>query len=425
MLALLLIALSVLLILGVPIAFILVLSALIPLIEGGFSPTIIPQRLFAGMDFFTLLAIPFFVLAGELMFVTGITVRLMRIAVALVGHMRGGLGQVVVATEYLFSGISGSTVADAAAVGSVAIPALEENGYSREKAAGIVCGACAAGMLVPPSISLIVYGALANVSIAALFVAGFLPAAISCAGIMALVYLDARRAGIPVKERADWREIKAAIKQAGWVLLMPVIVFGGILSGVFTATEAGVAATFYALFVGTCVYRQLDLAEFGQVLVRTATMTGVVMLLIGASNVFGWFLVVQQVPQSVVAWVVENGISASVVIMIVILLFLLLGAFMDGIPAMIMAVPVLLPVFALVGLDPFHMGIVIVATTGIGLFTPPVGAGLFVACKVGRVSIEAVTVTSLPYLAVIMGSILLIAYVPWTVTVLPRLFGLI
>ena len=418
-------AFVVLILLGVPVAFVLALIAIPPLMEIGIPLSLIPQRLYSGMESFTLLSIPFFILAGELMDRVGITVRLFNMARALVGHFRGGLGQVVVVTEYLFSGISGSVVADTAAVGSIVVPALEKNGYTRQKATGIVCGACAMGILVPPSISMIVYGALANVSIGALFAAGFIPAALSAAVIMILLYFEARRTGIPVQRRADLREIVQALKEAVWALLMPVIIFGGILGGIFTATEAAVVAVVYALFVDAFVYRELTWKLLVDVLVRSARTTGVVMLLIAASTIFSWFLTLQQVPQLLTDFVVDNNLSSPVVILIVIVFFLFLGAVMDGLAAMIMAVPILLPLFATVGLDPFHMGIVIVATTGLGIYTPPVGAGLFVACSVGRVTIEETTVAMFPYLVVVTLSVVLIAYVPGIVTFLPRLLGLI
>ena len=418
-------AFVVLILLGVPVAFVLALIAIPPLMEIGIPLSLIPQRLYSGMESFTLLSIPFFILAGELMDRVGITVRLFNMARALVGHFRGGLGQVVVVTEYLFSGISGSVVADTAAVGSIVVPALEKNGYTRQKATGIVCGACAMGILVPPSISMIVYGALANVSIGALFAAGFIPAALSAAVIMILLYFEARRTGIPVQQRADLKEIVQTLKEAVWALLMPVIIFGGILGGIFTATEAAVVAVVYALFVDAFVYRELTWKLLVEVLVRAARTTGVVMLLIAASTIFSWFLTLQQVPQLLTDFVVDNNLSSPVVILLVIVFFLFLGAVMDGLAAMIMAVPILLPLFATVGLDPFHMGIVIVATTGLGIYTPPVGAGLFVACSVGRVTIEETTVAMFPYLVVVTLSVVLIAYVPGIVTFLPRLLGLI
>ena len=361
-------AFFVLILLGVPVAFVLALIAIPPLMEAGIPLSLIPQRLYSGMESFTLLSIPLFILAGELMDTVGITVRLFNLARTLVGHLRGGLGMVVVVTEYLFSGISGSVVADTAAVGSIVIPALEKNGYTRQKATGIVCGACAMGILVPPSISMIVYGALANVSIGALFAAGFIPAALSAVVIMFQLHIEARLTGIPIQKRADFKEIAGALKEAVWALLMPVIIFGGILGGIFTATEAAVVAVVYALLIDTVIYRELTWKILVSVLVRSAHTTGVVMLLIAASTIFSWFLTLQQVPQLLTDFVVDNNLPSPLVVLLIIVFFLFLGAVMDGLAAMIMAVPILLPLFATVGLDPFHMGIVIVATTGLGIY---------------------------------------------------------
>lgn len=418
-------AFFVLILLGVPVAFVLALIAIPPLMEAGIPLSLIPQRLYSGMESFTLLSIPLFILAGELMDTVGITVRLFNLARTLVGHLRGGLGMVVVVTEYLFSGISGSVVADTAAVGSIVIPALEKNGYTRQKATGIVCGACAMGILVPPSISMIVYGALANVSIGALFAAGFIPAALSAVVIMFQLHIEARLTGIPIQKRADFKEIAGALKEAVWALLMPVIIFGGILGGIFTATEAAVVAVVYALLIDTVIYRELTWKILVSVLVRSAHTTGVVMLLIAASTIFSWFLTLQQVPQLLTDFVVDNNLPSPLVVLLIIVFFLFLGAVMDGLAAMIMAVPILLPLFATVGLDPFHMGIVIVATTGLGIYTPPVGAGLFVACSVGKVTIEETTVAMFPYLVTVTVSVIVIAYVPGIVTFLPRLLGLL
>ena len=418
-------AFFVLILLGVPVAFVLALIAIPPLMEAGIPLSLIPQRLYSGMESFTLLSIPLFILAGELMDTVGITVRLFNLARTLVGHLRGGLGMVVVVTEYLFSGISGSVVADTAAVGSIVIPALEKNGYTRQKATGIVCGACAMGILVPPSISMIVYGALANVSIGALFAAGFIPAALSAVVIMFQLHIEARWTGIPIQKRADFKEIAGALKEAVWALLMPVIIFGGILGGIFTATEAAVVAVVYALLIDTVIYRELTWKILVSVLVRSAHTTGVVMLLIAASTIFSWFLTLQQVPQLLTDFVVDNNLPSPLVVLLIIVFFLFLGAVMDGLAAMIMAVPILLPLFATVGLDPFHMGIVIVATTGLGIYTPPVGAGLFVACSVGKVTIEETTVAMFPYLVTVTVSVIVIAYVPGIVTFLPRLLGLL
>lgn len=413
-----------LLVVGVPVAFSVAAVVFLPLSQIGIPLTVIPQRLFGTMDSFTLLAIPFFILAGELMETAGISLRLVNLAKTLVGHFRGGLGMVVVVSEYLFSGISGSVVADTAAVGSVVIPAMEKNGYTRQKATGIVCGACAAGILVPPSISMVVYGGLTNTSIAALFAAGFLPAAIPAVLIMVQLYFEAKRANIPVQPRASFRDFLHALREASWALLMPAIIFGGILGGVFTPTEAAVVAVMYALVVGIFIYKKIHLALLRQIFIKTARTTGIVMLLIAASSVLAWYLTIQEIPQTVTQYVMDRQVSNTTFILFIIFVFLLLGMIMEGIAAMIMVVPLLVPVFKITGMDPLHVGIIIVATVGVGLFTPPVGAGLFVACGLGNVTIEEATRAMWPYLVTVTLSIVMLVFFPGIVTIIPRLIGL-
>ena len=418
-------AFAMLLFLGVPVSFVLAIVAIPPLIDLGIPLAVVPQRLYSGMDSFTYLAIPLFILAGELMDTVGITLHLFRLARTLVGHLRGGMAMVVVVTEYFFSGISGSVVADTAAVGSVAVPALERNGYTRAKAAGIVCGACAMGILVPPSISMIIYGALANVSIGALFVAGFIPAALSAVGIMVLLYVEARRSGIPVHQHADFKEIADALKDAFWALMMPVIIVAGFRAGAFTATEAAAVVVVYALFIDAVIYHELALDTFIAVVIRSAQMTGVVMLLIATSTIFSWYLTIETVPQRLTSLIADYNLSQPALIFLIIVLFLFLGSIIDGLAALIMAVPILLPVFAISGLDPLHMGIVIIAVSGLGVYHPPVGAGLFVAASVAKASIEETTIAALPYLIIVTLVVFVIAYVPGIVTFLPRVLGML
>lgn len=413
----------ILLIAGVPVAFTVASVVFLPLSQIGIPLTVIPQRLFGTMDSFTLLAIPFFILAGELMEAAGISVRLVNLAKTFVGHFRGGLGMVVVVSEYLFSGISGSVVADTAALGAVVIPAMEKNGYTRQKATGIVCGACAAGILVPPSISMVVYGGLTNTSIAALFAAGFLPAAIPAVLIMIQLYFEAKQANIPVQPKASFRDFLYALRDAFWALLMPVIIFGGILGGVFTPTEAAVVAVMYALVVGIFIYKEISLALLRHIFIKTARTTGIVMLLIAASSILAWYLTIQEIPQTVTRYLVDQQISNTTFILFIVLVFLLLGMIMEGIAAMIMVVPLLLPVFQTMGMDPLHVGIIIVATVGIGLFTPPVGAGLFVACGLGNVTIEEATRAMWPYLVTVTLSVVALIFFPRIVTIVPRLLG--
>jgi C4-dicarboxylate transporter DctM subunit len=409
---------------GAPIALAFAAAALIALHSLGFPLSIVPQRLFGSMDSFTLLSIPLFILAGELMSTSGISQRLVDLAKVMVGHLRGGMGMVAVVSEYFFSGVSGSAVADTAAIGSLMVPAMAQSGYTRQKAVGVVCGACAMGILVPPSISMVLYGGLANVSIGALFIAGFLPALVTALAMLVHIGWEARRLKLPLQPRPTVAEVFLALRRSVLALMMPVIIFAGILGGAFTATEAAAVAVSYALLLDLLVYREITLARFGRILVDTVRLTGVVVFLIACSSLFAWYLTVQEIPQALARAIIEHQLGAITVLFLLFAVFFVLGMIMDGIAAMVMVVPLILPILPAVGIDPIHLGVIIVATCGLGLFTPPVGAGLFVACAIGRVSIEEATAAMTPYLVTITLCIVVLILVPEITTVLPWLFGI-
>ena len=280
------------------------------------------------------------------------------------------------------------------------------------------------GILVPPSISMVVYGGLTNISIAALFAAGFLPAFIPAIILMGQMYLEAKHANIPVQKRATFKEFLTALRNSFWALLMPLIIFGGILGGIFTPTESAVVAVVYALLVGIVIYKKITFSTLTDVFMGTAQTTGVVMLLIASSSILAWYLTIQEIPRIVTDYLIAENVSNTVFIFFVIFLFLFLGCIMEGIAAMIMVVPLLMPVFKIMGIDPLHAGIIIVATVGIGLFTPPVGAALFVACSIGKVTIEECTKAMLPYLITVTVCILLMVFFPSVVTIIPKVLGL-
>lgn len=419
-----LVGLTLLLLAGAPIAMALLAAAVLALQQEAMPLSLVPQRLFGTMDSFTLLAIPLFILAGELMNTSGITGRLIQLARTLVAHRRGGIGMVAVLSEYLVSGVSGSVLADTAAIGSTMVPAMESSGYRRDKAVGIVCGACAMGILVPPSISMVLYGGMANVSIGALFVAGFLPAFVTAVAMIVHLGLEARRLQLPVQPRASRGEVARAARDAGWALLMPAIIFAGIIGGVFTPTEAAVVAVVYALLIDRLVYRALSLEHIARILTRTVSMTGVIMFLIAASSVLAWYLTLLQLPQMLTQLVIGCELGPTIVMLGIVAIFMVMSTFMDDTATMIMVVPLLVPVMPALGLDALHMGVVIVASIGIGLFTPPVGAGLMVAASVGRVSLGQASRAMLPYLATVGACLLLIVCFPALVTAVPRALGL-
>jgi C4-dicarboxylate transporter DctM subunit len=419
-------AFIVLLLANVPIALTLGAAAVFALLwEGSIPLLVVPQRIFTGADSFPLLAIPLFILAGELMEHSGISARLVKLAEVLVGWLRGGLGMTVVVTEVFFSGISGSTVADTSALGTTMIPAMRRAGYSGPRAAAIVSAASGMGILIPPCINMVVYGIMAHVSIAALFAAGFLPAFVMAALLMLQLYLEARRdPRLVAFPRPSIRHAVAAAGSAMVPLLMPIIIFGGILGGVFTATEAGAVAVVYALFVGVAIYRVINLAKLYAILLETVRVSGQIMLLVGVASLFAWLLSNQRVPQALSAGIQSIASGPVLFLLLSILVMLLLGALLDGLPAMIMLVPVLLPMAQQFNVDPMHFGIVLIATIGVALFLPPIGLGLIVVSAIARVSIAEVSRPLLPYLATMMATVLLIAFWPQLTLIVPAVLGL-
>jgi len=407
--------------LSVPIAFSMGIVSLIGMIWTNDFLMVIPQRIFTGIDSFVLLAIPFFILAGDLMEAGGISQRLMRLADSLVGHFRGGLGMVAVVAEIFFSGISGSTSADTAAMASMMAPAMKKSGYPPERAAAIICASCGMGILVPPCIAMVVYGIVANVSIAALFAAGFLPAFFMASLIMVLIYFQAKKLQLVTKPRSTLKEIYVSFKDSLLALLMPVIIFGGILGGATTATEAAVIAVVYGLVVGVFIYKEVTWKRVGRILVNTTYVTGIVLFLIGVASVFSWLLTLQQVPQDLANLMLKISNNPQVFLLLTNFVFLFIGAVLEGIPAIIMFTPIFLPIAQKLGVDPVHFGILLIANMGIGVFLPPVGANFFIACSVAGVPISHGARALAPYLVVMFCTIMIMTFWPGLILLLPKL----
>jgi len=407
---------------NVPIAFSMGLASILGLLMKGSIPlVIVPQKIFTGCDSFPLLAVPFFILAGTLMDTGGISMRLVNLARVLVGHFRNGLGMVSIVSEIFFSGISGSTAADTAAIGSIMIPAMNQAGYAPARATAIVCAACGMGILVPPCIAMVVYGGVANTSIGALFAGGFLPASLMALMLMIQLNVQARRAGI---DPGKWQGIKPlakAFRESLLALIMPIIIFGGILGGICTPTEAAVLAVAYGLVVSMFVYREITLKKLLEVLLETGIVTGKVMIMVGMASVFGWILTREQVPQALANFIYSMGGGKILFLLIINIAFLFLGAVLEGVPALIMTVPILLPIATQFGIDPVHFGIILIANMGIGLFLPPIGLGVFIGCSIGKITVSEVAKPLLPYLAVNFLTVLMITYWPWLTMVIPRL----
>jgi C4-dicarboxylate transporter DctM subunit len=406
----------------VPIAFSMGLASILGLLMQGDVPlVIVPQKIFTGCDSFPLLAVPFFILAGTLMDTGGISMRLVNLAHALVGHFRNGLGMVSIVSEIFFSGISGSTAADTAAIGSIMIPAMNQAGYAPARATAIVCAACGMGILVPPCIAMVVYGGVANTSIGALFAGGFLPALVMASALMVQLNIQARRSGAAPGRWGGIKPLAKAFKESLLALFMPIIIFGGILGGICTPTEAAVLAVVYGLIISMFVYREINLSKLMEILLETGLVTGKVMIMVGMASVFAWILARQQVPQALANLIHSMGGGKVLFLFFINISFLFLGAVLEGVPALIMTVPILLPIATQFGIDPVHFGIILIANMGIGLFLPPIGLGVFIGCSIGKVNVSEVAKPLLPYLGVNFATVLLITYWPWLTMAIPKL----
>jgi C4-dicarboxylate transporter DctM subunit len=407
--------------LGVPLAFTLLLTAFTYLMAiGGIGLIIVPIRLVGAVDSFVLLAIPLFILGGALMESAGISARIVDLAMAIVGKIRGGLAMVTVVAEIIFSGISGSTAADVSAISSMLVPSMKKAGYSGPEAVSVVSAASAMGILVPPCLTMVVLGSLVNLSIVTLFLAGFVPAFVLAAALLMLIAIRARRQGWPVVASSERSGLGRALRRAIVPLGLPVLLFGCIFSGATTVTEAALLAVFYALVVefGTGDLRLSQAAgRFADSGVTTATTLWV----LAAASVFAWILVREWVPQALGEWIASVGAGPAGVMALTMLVFIVIGALLEGLPALLIFGPILFPIARSVGIDPVHYGIVIVAAMGIAFFLPPIGVGLTIAAGIGRVDLDAVGRTYVPYLIALLIGLVLIAAFPEITLVLPRL----
>ncbi len=402
----------VLLVLGLPIAFALGISSLAYLLLEGISLTIVPQRMYSGIDTFVLLCIPGFVLAGNLMNVGNITEHIVRFSNAVVGHIRGGLGRANVGGSMIFGGISGTAVADAASIGSVMIPGMARSGYDKPFAAAVTAASSTIGPIIPPSVPMIIVGSLAGISVGRMFLAGAVPGLLLGMAMMITVYLLAVKRGYPKGRRATLRELLREGRTAFWALLMTVIILYGIIGGFFTPTEASIVASLYALVVGMYVYKGLTWRKLPAILTDTVLTSSALLLLVGLANLFGWILTSQQIPQTIAALIMAISDNPIVVILILNLILLFVGAFMETIAALIILFPALLGVATGIGMDPVHFAVMAVLNLMIGLTTPPVGVCLFVVSGIGKLQMLTVARAILPFLVCNILVLLLVAYVP-------------
>ncbi len=422
MAGLLFISFIVLIFLGVPVAFSLGVSSLLYLIIADIPLSIIPQRMFGGLNSFTLLCIPGFILAGNLMNAGGITDRIIHFANSLLGHIRGGLGLANVGASMGFAGISGTALADTASIGSVMIPSMKKQGYGAGFSSAVTASSSVVGPIIPPSLPMIIVGTLGAISIGDLFVAGVIPGALLGLGLMIPTYLISVKRNYPKGERSSLKEIFSSFWGAFWALFMTVIILYGILGGYFTPTEASIIAVLYAIIVGLFIYRELTIKDLPGVILNSMTTAASIMLLVAFANLFGWIMTREQIPQMIADSILGFSTNAAVVILLIMLLLLFVGTFMETIAALVILFPVLLPVATQIGMDPIQFGVVMVLTLMLGLMTPPVGVCLFVASQIGRVSMGKVTIELIPFFAVGIFVLLLVAFVPQVTLFLPSLF---
>ena len=415
---------TLLMLIGTPIAFCLGVASFATVLYMGLPPLVVFQRLNSGMSIFSLLAIPFFIYAGDLMVRGGIAQKIVAFAASLIGHVRGGLGQVNIVTATLFGGISGSAVAEAAAVGGLMIPQMKARGYGADYAVNVTSMAALIALLIPPSHNMIIYSISAGgqISIADLFTAGIIPGILLALSLMVTAYIVARRRGYPTEPFPGFAMVLHLLAVALPGLLLIAIIFGGVRSGVFTATESSCIAVLYALLVTVFVYRQMTWEGFVHATMGAVRTTAMVLLIIGMAAAFSWLMAFLKVPAALVASMNAVSENPLVILLLLNLIMLLLGTFMDMGPTIIIVTPIFLPVAQAYGIDPVHFGVIMILNLGIGLNTPPVGAVQFVACAVGKISVWEAMRSIWPFYGAGIAVLGLVTYIPALSLWLPALF---
>jgi tripartite ATP-independent transporter DctM subunit len=411
----------VLLLLGFPVAFSLGVSSLFYLLVKGVPLSIIPQKMYSGIDSFVLLCIPAFIVAGNLMNTAGITRRIINFSNAIVGHIRGGLALANVAASMIFAGISGTALADTASIGAILIPAMKEEGYDADFSAAVTASSSTVGPIIPPSVPMIIVGTLTGLSVTRLFLAGAIPGVILGFSLMAITYYLSVKRNYPKEERLSLRAVFRTFLDASWALGMVVLILAGILGGIFTPTEASVVAVVYALLVGTLVYRELRPSNIPRIVIESVRMTTSVMVLVGLARLFAWIITTERIPQLVAQGILSISTNPFVVILLINAILLFVGCFMETVAALVIFVPVLLPVAMKIGMDPIHFAVMVVLNLIIGLTTPPVGVCLFVAANIARISLGDLVKANIPFLLVLLAVLFLVSYCPPLSLTLPGL----
>ncbi|WP_277679171.1 TRAP transporter large permease [Gracilibacillus dipsosauri] len=413
MIFVLLISLVILFLIGVPVAISLGLSSSLALLVAGDIPLLtLAQRAFVSLDSFPLLAIPLFILAGALMEYGGISQRLINLANAITGHVPGGLAIVTVVTTMFFAAISGSSVAATAALGAILIPAMTKRGYDKELASGVQAVSGTLGIIIPPSIPLILYGTAVGASIGDLFIAGMVPGVIIGIGLVITVYILAKKRNYLKEPKKSGKEIGKAFVEAIPAIIMPVIILGGIYSGIFTATEAAGVAVAYAFVISVFFYKAITRENIKEILTQASVTTSTIMFILATAGLFSWILTIENIPQQVAGIITSISDSPMIFLGIVVILLLLVGMFMETNASIIILAPILVPVAVELGLDPVHFGIVMIVTLAIGMVTPPLGLNLFVVSKIGNVRIDHLTKGLIPFYMAILICLIIITFIP-------------
>lgn len=406
---------------GVPIAVAIGMSTLITFLYVDFPLSALAARMFAGVNSFTLLAIPFFMLAGSLMSEGGMSRRLVRLANAIVGTLPGGLAHVQVLASMFFAALSGSSPATTAAIGSALIPEMSKKGFPREFSAAVQSVAGTVGTIIPPSIPMVAFGVVGAQSIGKLFAAGFIPGALYGFALMLVIYFVSKKRKYVSAATFSYKELWISFKEAIWALFVPIIILGGIYSGIFTPTEAGAVACIYGLFAGIFIYRELNLNNLRIVFTQAVINSAMVLLIISAASVFSWILSIKGVAAMVGAWFADVSGSQIVFLLLVVVLLLFMGCFMETVASVLIVTPILLPVSNSLGIDPIHFGIIIIMTLSLGMSTPPVGENLYIAASIAEVSLEELLKNIWLFIIPAIVVIIIVVFLPFLALVIPNL----